>query len=273
MKYVFFLFILFLLSFSSLSQTEFLHNSNRNNITINHIKLPDGFIRVRVQSDSFANWLRQLPLLPPGSPVYDYKNRIKKTGKDTTVAAVINMNIKGKNLDQCMDILMRLRTVYLIDQNQQEKIVFPLPDGKFLSWKKWESGYRPYFKGSHFYLRKMTIADSSEKNFEYYLRTIFEYTGTQAFYHYYNTIVYDSLKIGDFIIKKNPQGHAVMIVDLAEDESGNKIALFGQGDTPACQFYILNYKKDNPWFPLNKFQKKPPLPIKKSMNWHGLRRF
>ena len=269
-----YIFIL-LLFFSSIlsSQSIFPDKTDRDNTLEKRIKTPPGFKRITVPPNSFAGWLRNLPLKPEASAVLDYRGRIKKSADDTTVAAVVNMNIHGKNLDQCMDILMRLRSEYLISKKRKQKITFPLPDGTMLSWQAWKSGYRFRLKNYHFQLYKATSQDSSQRNFEIYLRNIFDYTGTQAFYHYYKTIPYDSLKIGDFIVKKNPHGHAVMIIDIAEDSSGNKIALFGQGDTPACQFYVLNFRKNNPWFPISESQEKPPLPIKKSMKWSGLRRF
>ena len=64
-----------------------------------------------------------------------------------------------------------------------------------------------------------------------------------------------------------------MIVDLARDKDGKLVALIGQGDTPACQFYLLNFKKGNPWFPIDIKKEILPLPIKKEMRWKGLRRF
>jgi hypothetical protein len=251
----------------------FKSDKNRSQKIVEQINVPLGFERISVTKGSFANWLRQLPLNPPNSPVLDYKNRVKKSADDTTIAAVIDMNISGKNLDQCMDILMRMHAEYLISKNRKNKIIFPLPDGKMFSWDQWKEGYRFYFKGYNFRFHHIAEQDTSDNNFEHYLRAIFEYSGTQAFYHYYKSISFDSLQIGDFIVKKNPHGHAVMVIDIAQDKLGNKIALFGQGDTPACQFHILNYNKDNPWFPINKSQEYPPLPIKKSMKWDGLRRF
>jgi hypothetical protein len=268
-----FIMLQYLLSPLILSQSIFSEKIDKKDTVERRIKTPPGFKRIAVTHNSFAGWLRNLPLKPAASAVLDYRGRIKKSAADTTVAAVVNMDIHGKNLDQCMDILMRLRTEYLISVKRQQEISFPLPDGTMLSWQAWKNGYRFRLKNYHFQIHKSASQDSSQRNFEIYLRTIFDYTGTQAFYHYYKTVPYDSLKIGDFIVKKNPHGHAVMIIDIAKDSSGNKIALFGQGDTPACQFYLLNFRKNNPWFPIRKTQKKPPLPIKKSMNWSGLRRF
>ena len=57
------------------------------------------------------------------------------------------------------------------------------------------------------------------------------------------------------------------------DKNGNFRALIGQGDSPACQFYLLNYKNKFAWFPVDFNKKSLPLPIRKKMTWDGLRRF
>ncbi|MEJ2053170.1 MAG: DUF4846 domain-containing protein [Calditrichaceae bacterium] len=271
-----FLFLLLFAHFIT-AQTCFLNPTDLSiekfDTILERIYLPDGYERVPADSGSFGYWIRRMPLLPEKSAVKDYKNRIFKESKDTTIAAVIAYNIKGRNLDQCMDILMRLYAEYLISMNRKDEIRYPLPDGLMLGWAEWKSGMRPKFRGVHFYLEKIAEPDSADRNFNRYLNTIFEYSGTQAFYHYYKDINPDSLQIGDFIVKKGRKGHAVMIVDLARDNEGNLIALIGQGDTPACQFYLLNYKKENPWFPLETGIDVLPMPIKKKMRWKGLRRF
>jgi hypothetical protein len=234
---------------------------------------PTGYERFPVDLKSFAFWLRQMPLLPEDSPVKDFKNRIFKKSTDSTIAAVVAYDIKGRNLDQCIDILLRFWAEYLVENNRQNEIQFPLPDGLILSWIDWANGLRPKFKREHFYLKINAKSNNSNQNFKRYLNTIFEYSSTQTFFHYYKDINPDSLQIGDFIVKKGTKGHVVIIVDLARNKEGNLIALIGQGDTPACQFYLLNYKKDNPWFPINTTNEVLPLPIKKEMRWEGLRRF
>jgi hypothetical protein len=96
---------------------------------------------------------------------------------------------------------------------------------------------------------------------------------TQQFYHAYEPITTNELQIGDFIVKKGSKAHAVMIVDLCQDQNGNKMMLVGHGDTPACQFYLLKYKGKQPWFPIDFTNQILPLPIRRKMPWSGLRRF
>ena len=75
--------------------------------TIGDIHIPNGYLRVSVEENSFSEWIRKLPLKPNNSVVLDYKGRIFKSKNDTTVGAVVDWDIKGKRLEQCMDILVR----------------------------------------------------------------------------------------------------------------------------------------------------------------------
>ncbi len=234
---------------------------------------PTGFHRIILPPHSFGAFLRTLTLKKPGSAVFDYRGRVFKKENDSTVAAVTDMDIRGKKLEQCMDILMRLYGSFLIGEKQSDKIIFPLPDGLALSWPVWAKGMRPAFKGLHFYLEQRAATDTSRRNFERYLNTMFSYTGSQTFYHYYPRIPLENMQPGDFITRKQRRGHAVLIMDMAVNERGEKRIIVGQGDTPACPLYILKNRDGSPWFTVHPHSRYPNLPIKKKMYWQGLRRF
>jgi hypothetical protein len=82
-----------------------------------------------------------------------------------------------------------------------------------------------------------------------------------------------NLQIGDIIIKRGTKGHAVIVVDLAKNEIGDMIVLIGNGDTPACQFFLLNHKRNKPWFSVDFNRERLDLPLKRKITWDGLRRF
>jgi hypothetical protein len=241
--------------------------------TIESIQPPAGFTRLVAAPQSFARWLRQLPLKPTPSPVLDFRGRIHKKSSDTTIAAVVDLDILGKSMQQCMDIIIRLRAEYLWNQRAFKQISFPLPGGYPLNWFDWQQGYRPQFQGIQMTLHKKEQPDSSRKCFEKYLCTLFATSHTQQFYHAYSQIEPTEIKAGDFIVKKGNKGHAVLIIDLAVHANGILAALIGQGDTPACEFHLLNYQNNNPWFPLDFTKNILPLPIRRKMSWDGLRRF
>ncbi len=238
-----------------------------------HFSPPSGFQRVKVDSGSFAAYLRKLPVVPDTNNVLDFKNRIRIKEGDSSLAAIVPIAISGKRLWQCMDILIALKIEYLKNKNRKQQIEFPLPDGTELSWSEWRNGIRVEFKGANFYKNQIAKYDESSKNFTRYLNTIFSYSNTQTFYHNYPQQSFAFLKPGDFITKKGKKGHAVLIVDLAINDQNEKVALIGQGDTPACQFYLLKNKDGSAWFKISPKTNYPDLPIRKKMYWSGLRRF
>lgn len=59
---------------------------------------------------------------------------------------------------------------------------------------------------------------------------------------------------GDVLIeKKNPYGHVIIVVDMAENEEGEKIVLFAQSYMPAQEIQVLINPNDpelSPWYHL-----------------------
>jgi len=241
---------------------------------VDRFQPPEGFKRVTVAEKSYGHWLRQLPLMQPYSPVMDYQGNIRRAANDTTIAAVINYPIRGKKLEQCMDIIIRFHAEYLFACGRHDEIAYFMPGGFRFEWKDWMNGKRPRYHGIKMTMRQQTEVDSSKNNFEKYLWELFYHSYTQTAYIAYNKISPYNVQIGDFIVKKGRKGHAVMIVDIAVNENDDIVAIIGQGDTPARQFHLLNYKQDNPWFPIEPLESSaPPLPIRKRMTLDGLRRF
>ena len=242
--------------------------------TIEDLPLPSPkYVRVPFADGSFGSWLRAQPLKDKGADVLDYRGRVYKKGSDTTVARVMSIDVSGRRMEQCMDILIRLYAEYLWQINETERISFPLPGGYWLNWSDWRNGWRPKFKSIHVTMMKNAQPDSSHHNLESYLRTIYANSHTQQFYYGYEPVIRDDVQGGDFIVLKGSKSHAVLIVDLARDSSDNYIALIGHGDTPACQFYLLKYNSEQIWFPLKFDNEILPLPIRRKMRWSGLRRF
>ncbi len=242
--------------------------------SIGDIPLPStDYYRIGINTSSFAEWLRELPLKKSGSAVVNYRGGIFKDGADTSVAFVADLDMKGRRLEQCMDILVRLYAEYLWGAKQVKNLILPLPGGYRLKWKDWKEGFRPVFKGIDVNMKKSSKPDTSYKAYKTYLNTVYSESHTQQFYHAYQPVGRTEIQIGDIIVKKGTKGHAVMIVDLAKNEHGEMIALIGNGDTPACQFFLLNYMAESPWIPLNFDQETLDLPLKRKMSWDGLRRF
>jgi hypothetical protein len=276
LKYLFALVILFFCGTGS-AQNIFLlpseYHLEKYQSIAEYIPTPDGYKRVAVGQNSFATFLRNLPVVSDSFDVLEFRNKIKVAANDSALAGIIPVNIKNKRLWQCMDIVLVFYAEYLKSQNKINEIEFPLPDGTLFSWSEWKNGTRPYFKGLNFTKKISAGPDSSQKNFNRYLNRIFEYSGTQTFYFHYPQVNIENIFPGDFIVKKGRKGHAVLIMDMAINSRDEKVIVVGQGDTPACQFYLLRNKQGSPWFKIFDASDYPDLPIRKKMYWSGLRRF
>ena len=231
-----------------------LENYDRTNTVSTRIKVPDGFKRIDVQENSFEWWLRNLPVKPNGTPVKLWNGELKYD--QTLHAAVVDIDFIGKNLQQCIDAIIRLRAEYLMIANREKEIQFSYSCcNEKLPWEKWKQGYRTKIteaKGHvSFSWVKTTSPDSTMKNFRAYLHNIMNYAGTLSLSRDMKKIKSSDVKIGDaYVHGAAPgSGHGVLIVDMAVSPSGKKLMLLGQSYNPAENFNIIKSKgKYSPWF-------------------------
>ena len=83
---------------------------------------------------------------------------------------------------------------------------------------------------------------------------VFMYAGTASLSKELVSVAVSDLKIGDIFIVGGHPGHAMVIVDMAEDKLGNKAILVAQSYMPAQDIHIvtnLNNKNTSPWYIIN----------------------
>ncbi len=212
------------ISCHSSSGTAPLDNKNDNNIpagtaenpysTIAGIPLPKGYTRQTADSSSFAAWLRKIRLKKEKA-VYLYNGQLK--ANQQAQFAVLDVPVGNKDLQQCADAVMRLRAEYLYAQGRYAEIIF------------WDNGGQRY----------SFAAPYSRTNFNHYLNRVFGMCGTASLEKQLNPAKWDQLQPGNVLIRGGFPGHAVMVMDVAEDSSGKKIYLLAQSYMPAQDIHIL----------------------------------
>lgn len=211
--------------------------------------LPEGFERTPADKNSFAHYLRSLELKPDGSKVkyYNGDEKIKNV-----YDAVIDLPIGNKDLHQCADAVMRLRADYLYSQKQYEKIHFNLTNGFNCEYKKWMEGQRVSVKGNITSWYDTGKPSNDEKTFWKYLEFVFSYAGSLSLSKELIKADIKDLRPGDVFIRGGNPGHAVIVVDMAENKkTGKKIFLIAQSYMPAQETQILKNLNDNklsPWY-------------------------
>ncbi|MGB6082900.1 DUF4846 domain-containing protein [Moheibacter sp.] len=194
---------------------------------------PLGYSRVAVSSNTFGDYLRTLSLKPEGTLVQFYNGKTKPN--NNVYVSVVDMPISDKNLQTSTDSVMRLISEYLFQMKDYEKIVFHA-DKQKLSFTDFANG------------------DHSRAKFNQYMDFVMERVSTPSFCADLKPVKLDEIKVGDiFVQNTQPNGHAVIVVDLVQNIRGEKLFLLAQGFQPAQEIQILanpNREDISPWYHL-----------------------
>ena len=233
---------------------------------------PEGYTRVTVAPGTFGAWLRGLPLRPEGTPVRDFRGGRILAGDDVRQAAVAELDVGTANLQQCADSVMRLHAEWLWSSQQRERITYRFTSGDEASWPRYAAGDRARVSGSKVTWVRSAEADASRATFRAYLEQVFTYAGTLTLASLKGRPSREDLRPGDFFVLGGSPGHVVLVLDVATDGKGRRVALLGQGFMPAQDFHVLSAGGDDaPWFPLE--GDAVTTPFWKPFPWSSLRRF
>ncbi len=211
------------------NSTEAVKHSTENPYKqIKAIPLPVGF--TRIETDSFASYLRNIGL-KANRTVYLYNGMPKANQK--AQFALLNISTGDKDLQQCADAVMRLRAEYLYQQKKFDEIVFYDND---------KTAYRflpPY----------------NREHFTNYLHRVFGMCGSASLAKQLKAVDnFEAIQPGDVIIRGGFPGHAVMVMDVAQNAEGEKIYLLAQSYMPAQDIHVLKNPMDadiSPWYRVN----------------------
>ncbi|HHY05447.1 MAG TPA: DUF4846 domain-containing protein [Clostridia bacterium] len=231
---------------------------NESGLTIGErANVPKEYTRVEIEENSFAAYLRNLPLKEHKAKVLYYNGKIKENYG--VYEAVVDMEIGTKNLQQCADAVMRLRGEYLYQQKKWGEIHFNLTNGFRVDYSKWMQGYRVIVDGNKTYWEKKSQELNSYDSFRKYMDFVFTYAGTLSLSKELQTVKLEEMQSGDVFIQGGSPGHAVIVVDMAENqETGEKLYMLAQSYMPAQDIQILanpNNREISPWYVLSADEK------------------
>ncbi len=211
------------------------------------IDVPKGFKRKGAPPGSFAAWLRGLPVKPGRPPVRLFNGGLKLNQEAHHV--VLEVDVGKRDLQQCADAVMRLRAEYL--HQADSEVCFRFTDGSPARWTEWMNGMRPRISARKTEWQKSANVDASYTSFRRYLDIVFGYAGTFSLAHELERVPDASrIEAGDVFIQGGFPGHAVLVVDVAEDAHGRRAVLLAQSYMPAQDIHILRNPKspDSPWY-------------------------
>jgi len=220
------------------------------NTIINRVVVPDNFVRIEAVKNTFAHWLRRLPL-KEGKPLVTLYNNKSKSNQSAH-AFVLDLDVGEKDLQQCADAAIRLRAEYLFNNDKIDSIHFNYTNGANVPFSTWSKGYFPVPGSGKVTWKNALKNDTSYASFKEYLLQIFNYAGTLSLSKELKSIPLEQISPGDILCTGGSPGHAVMVMDVAiEETTREKIFLLGQGGTPAQEMHIIKNPKNSrlsPWY-------------------------
>jgi hypothetical protein len=214
---------------------------------------PPGFARAAVPPDSFAAWLRGLPMKPAGTPVLLHTGAAKF--RQDVHIAVIDIDVGARDLQQCADAAMRLRAEWLYAAGRPREIAFNATGSeKPIAFARWAAGERPHVSGRSLSWSRSAAPDAGYASFRRYMDVVFAWAGTHSLEREMRPVPIPDLAAGDLFIKGGFPGHAVLVADVAENgATGEKRFLLVQSFMPAQEMHVLKNPAGadgSPWYPL-----------------------
>ena len=209
---------------------------------------PDGYERTSEAEGSFGAYMRGFALKEHGSSVLLYDGSEK--WNQTAHAAVFDLDVENRDLQQCADSIMRVYAEYFWQKQAYDKIQFHLTNGFLMDYPAWRSGKRIQVSGNTVQWVASGGEDGSYENFRAYFRQIMNYAGTLSLDSESRSIELSEMKIGDMFLTGGSPGHCVLVADMAVNEAGETCFLLAQGYMPAQEFHVLNNPEDPdcPWY-------------------------
>ncbi len=242
------------------------------NVLEGRYSTPEGYNRVEVSGDSFGEFLRNSKLKPYGEKVLYYDGREKN--RQNVYDSVFDVDIGDRDLHQCADAIMLLRAEYLYSLGLYDKIHFNFVSGFKAEFTKWMEGYRIKVDGNTAGYYPAAEPSDSYETFRKYMDMVFAYSGTISLANELDAVPAEQMEIGDVFIVGGSPGHAIIVVDAAANEMGDKIFLLAQSYMPAQQTHILlnpSDKEISPWYRLRDGEQL--ITPEWTFAWDDLRRF
>jgi len=210
---------------------------------------PDGFDRIQPKENSFQQYLQNFSLMPQGAKVHLYNGNLKN--RQDVHAAVLDISVGNRDLQQCADATMRLRAEYLYKEHLFDSIHFNFTSGFNATYNTWRQGKRIKIKGNSVTWYDIAQEVDSRKSFDQYLTLVFSYAGTLSLEKEMKEVALPNMQIGDVFIQGGSPGHAVIVVDMAKNDLGETVFLLAQSYMPAQEIHVIkNFNDQNisPWF-------------------------
>ncbi len=189
-----------------------------------------------------------MPLKPAGAHVVLFNGKLK--ANQSLHAAVVDIDVGTHDLQQCADAVIRLRAEYLYAGGPAEraKIAFNFTSGDRVAFARWAQGWRPVVATNRVTWQQSGAHGDGRAQFAAYLERVFTYAGSKSLERELVPVGARPVEGGDVFVQGGFPGHAVIVVDAAEDPNGRRVMLLAQGFMPAQSIHVLKNPAGGVWY-------------------------
>ena len=212
------------------------------------INPPKGYERIKAKKGSLAEFLLGCELKKSTGVVktWDGKKRSGQAG----VQAVFKLPLAKENLQWAAGTVIRLYAEYFYTTGQFDQMSFQLRDGFAADFQKWQEGFLIRMDATGAIWVNGGVSDTSRENFEKYMHSVLLYTSASSLEKETKKVKKTDVQVGDIFLKTGTEADAAVVVDVCENETGQKAFLLAKGGNPAEQFHLLKNPahEDDPWY-------------------------
>ena len=220
---------------------------------------PPGYQRVAVGPGSFGEWLRGLPLAAPGTTVVSNTGDTVYPADDPYVAAVVAIDVGVGDLQQSSDAVTRLHAEWLWASDKPDAISYRSASKLDMPFSRWAKGQRLLPSGPNvFWVVKSKPKDPNYSDFRQYIDAVMLWSNNVSLATRATRVSEPAqLTPGDFFLQTRGKGHAVLVLDIAQKPTGERVALLGQAlQSPAQSIHVMRLGHATAWFSM-----RPPNPV------------
>jgi len=214
---------------------------------------PPGYTRIAVEPGGFPAFVRGLPLSPAGTAVTAHDGDVVRAADDDYVEAVVALDVGSSDVQQSVDVIVRLHAEWLWSRNEKSKISYVALTKLALPLSRWEKGQRLITNNGAdvFWAIQAKPKEVDYTEFRRYLDGVFLWQNAMSLgLRSRNLDQPEQLLPGDFFLHARSPGHVAIVLDVAEKPGGERVALLGQALNPAQSLHVLRPGRATPWFSL-----------------------
>ena len=218
---------------------------------------------------SIAEFMHNLEVKPADAKVLLY-NGEEKENQDS-YAAILNLKLDEKNLQQKASSMMRLYAEYFWTNQAYSSMQFHLNNGFLMDYDTWISGKRLQVNGNTASWYDYGSAGDNYPTLLAYLEYYFCYSGMASLETDSEEVQQEKIAIGDFFMDEKKENVA-MVVDVAENAKGKQCFLLAAGGSPGQDIEILkNPAHEDPWYYADEITgtfQTPEFSLESTSRWH-----